>query len=123
MHSASYVKKKTNRGISRECLVWVLVFLIMVFASCDGSETQPKSKSTVTSTSMYYTVAGNLVEVHNTPWGKQSYTVDELPPGAVGGEGGIFVGNEQEPRIKILFLRDKGVVSVAVDGVKVPTKK
>jgi hypothetical protein len=72
---------------------------------------------------MYYTVTGNLVVVHNTPWGNKSYTVPELPPGAVGGEGGIFVGAEQDPRIKIVFHRDKGVVSVSVDGVKIPKKK
>jgi hypothetical protein len=117
------LKKNASKSLISKYSFLILIFFFVILASCDRPESQSNSRSSVMNSTMYYTVTGNLVVVHNTPWGNKSYTVDELPPGAVGGEGGIFVGAEQDPRIKIVFHRDKGVVSVSVDGVKIPKKK
>ena len=92
-----------------------LLFLI----SCGNSDSNPSKNSQKAQGKMYYSVKGNEVVVHNTPWGDQSYTID-LPPGAKGGAGNILVGEKREPRIEIVFFRNVGVVSVTVDGVKVP---
>ena len=70
---------------------------------------------------MYYSVEGNKVVVHNTPWGDKNYIMN-LPTGAVGGAGKIYVGENNEPRIEIIFRRDIGVVAVMVDDLKIPLK-
>jgi hypothetical protein len=69
---------------------------------------------------MYYTVAGDVVIVHNTPWGDHSLTMD-LPPGATGAEATIYVGQNLEPKIQITYNRF-GVLSVTVDGKAVPKR-
>lgn len=87
--------------------------------SCGNSDNDPSNAAQKGQVKMYYSLKGNEVVVHNTPWGDQSYTI-ELPPGAKGGVGNILVGEKNEPRIEIVFFRNAGVVSVKVNGVKVP---
>jgi hypothetical protein len=70
---------------------------------------------------MYYTIVGNEVVVHNTPWGEQRYPMT-FPPGVYGGNGAIYVGKDMRPRIKISYDREHGVTSVTVDGKPVPSK-
>ena len=123
MKITSYYRIKSNNLFAYERNILILLIATFIFVSCDGSDGQNKAVVAVSNSKMYYTVNGNLVVVHNTPWGEKSYTLEELPPGALGGEGGIFVEGEQDPRIKILFFQNKGVVSVTVDGKKVPMKK
>lgn len=69
---------------------------------------------------MHYTVQGDLVLIHNTPWGQRTHKMD-FPTGSSGSTVTLYVGDKFEPRIRLVYDRS-GVSSVTVDGKAIPRR-
>ncbi len=110
----------SRKGKNRMFLIIMLCAFMLFSVSCSDSDNSASKGTQKDQVKMFYSVKDNEVVVHNTPWGDQRYTM-ELPPGALGGTASIYVGEKNEPRIEIVFHRDRGVLAVTVDGEKVPS--
>lgn len=95
--------------------IWLLplAVLTITLASCSSSG------------SMYYTVSGSTITVHNTPGGTMKAELD-YPPGASGGRKSLYVldgsGKMTGDTIDIEYDRT-GVKSVTMKGVQIPRKE